>query len=334
MLVTARAGSEQNDHKGDRSLVNQATDSWGMEVNMLTSVSQRLIQFKRIAVLTDLGSGSEKMVDYAASLARWYGSELLLVHAYSPEFYAAIPPEPLPVWPASGLSPKQDAEQKVKALTDKLNLHPKVMIREASIGQILDEVDEYHPSLLVLATHGREGIEKWLGGSIAEEVFRRVQWPVLIQGPDCSQTESGLQKQFERVLYATDLSPASLTTLQYAAGIAHDHEAQLTVLYVEPDPKQGFSFDRVMAQQRLEDWLQDHIDGLSEALAGAYCNVDFGEPGAKIVAVAVQQQADLVVVGARGLGAISGAASHFLGGTAYKVSCSSKCPVLIVPQPR
>jgi nucleotide-binding universal stress UspA family protein len=100
---------------------------------MLTSVSQRLIQFKRIAVLTDLGSGSEKMVDYAASLARWYGSELLLVHAYPPEFYAGIPPESLPVWPASGLSPKQDAEQKIKALTDKLNLQDlrtKVMIHE------------------------------------------------------------------------------------------------------------------------------------------------------------------------------------------------------------
>lgn len=304
---------------------------------MLTSVSQRLIQFKRIAVLTDLGSGSEKVVGYAASLARWYGSELLLVHAYPPEFYAGIPPEPLPVWPASGLSPKQDAEQKVKALTDKLNLQDlrtKVMIRETSVGRILDEVDEYRPSLLMLATHGREGIGKWLLGSIAEEVFRRVQWPVLIQGPDCSQTESEPQKQFERILYATDLSAASLTTLQYASGIAHDHEAQLIVLYVEPGPKQGFSFDQTMAQQRLEDWLQDHMDGLSEALAGAHCIVAFGEPGARIVDVAVQQQADLVVVGARGLGAASGAASHFLGGTAYKVSCSSKCPVLIVPQPR
>ena len=112
---------------------------------MLTSVSQRLIQFKRIAVLTDLGSDSEKMVRYAASLARWYGSELLLVHACPPESSMAIPSEPLPVWPASGLAPKQDAEQKVKALADKLNLQD----LRANLRQIrrfhlatLDEVDE------------------------------------------------------------------------------------------------------------------------------------------------------------------------------------------------
>ncbi|MBZ5506139.1 MAG: universal stress protein [Acidobacteriia bacterium] len=304
---------------------------------MLTSVSQRLIEFKRIAVLTDLESNSEKMVRYAASLARWYGSELLLVHAYAPESSMAIPSQPLPVWPASGLPPKQDAEQKIKALTDKLNLHDlrtKAMIRETSIGRILDEVDECRPSLLVLATHGREGVAKWLVGSIAEEVFRRVQWPVLILGPGCSQTESAPQKQFERVLYATDMSAVSLTALQYASGISHDHEAQLIALYVEPDPKLGFSFNRVMAQQKLEDWLQDHIDGMSAALIGAHCLVDVGKPGTRIVEVAAQQQADLVVIGARGLGGISGPASHFIGGTAYEISCCSKCPVLIVPQPR
>jgi nucleotide-binding universal stress UspA family protein len=304
---------------------------------MLMSVSQRLIQFKRIAVLTDLGSDSEKMVRYAASLARWYGSELLLVHAYPPEFYPAIPPEPIPTWPASGLPPKQDAQERLKSLTDKLNLQdlaPKTMIREASIGMVLKELDEYHPSLVVLATHGREGVRKWLVGSVAEEVFRRVQWPVLVLGPSFSKTEAAPQKQFERVLYGTDLSAVSMTALQYAAGISHDHEAQLIALYVEPDPSQGFSFDRAMAEQRLQDWLQAHIDGLSEALVGAHCVVDFGKPEIKILEAVAQWQADILVLGARGLGAVSGPASHFLGGTAHEAICSSKCPVLIVPQPR
>ncbi len=304
---------------------------------MLMSVSQRLIQLRRIAVLTDLGSDSENMVRYAAALARWYGSELLLVHAYPPEFHAPLPPEPLPRWPASGLPPREDAEEKLKSLTRKLNLEdlaPKVLLREATIGTILDEVDEYRPSLLALASHGREGLRKWLVGSVAEEVFRRVQWPVLVVGPGSSSTERAPQKQFERVLYGTDLSGISVPALQYAAGISHDHEAQLVVLYVEPHPKKGFSFDRAMAQQRLQDWLEHSIDGLSDTLVGAECLVDFGKPEAKIVEAAAQQRADLVVLGARGLGAASRPASHFLGGTAYEVMCAAKCPVLIVPQPR
>jgi nucleotide-binding universal stress UspA family protein len=304
---------------------------------MLMSVSQRLIQLKRIAVLTDLRKDSENMVRYAASLARWYGSELLLAHAFPHDFHVPIPAGPLPSWAASGLPPKQDAEVKLKSLVDRLNLGdlaPKAMVREASIGMILKEVDEYRPSLLVLATHGREGIRKWLAGSVAEEVFRRVQWPVLLLGPASSQAEAAPQKQFERVLYGTDLSAVSVAALQYAAGISHDHEAQLTILYVEPDPEQGFSFDRAIAEQRLQDWLEGSIDGLSEMLVGAHHVVDFGKPQMKTVEAAAKERADLVVLGARGLGAVSGVASHVLGGTAYEVICAARCPVLIVPQAR
>jgi len=284
---------------------------------MTMNLSQRLIQCKRIAVLTDLGSDSEKTALYASSLARWYGSELSFFHA------------------ASGSASKRDAEEKLKSLINKTNIQdlaPKVVTREASVGTILEEVDEYRPSLLVLATHGRKGIRKWLVGSVVEEAFRKVQWPVLVLGPEFSIAATP-QKQFEQILYSTDLSPVSVTALQYAAGIAHDHEAQLTALYVESDPELGFSFDRAMAQQRMQDWMQDHINGSSTALTGAHYVVEFGKPETKIIEAAMERKTDLVVLGARGLGAVSGPASHFLGGTAYEVCCSSRCPVLIVPQP-
>lgn len=304
---------------------------------MLTIASERLIQFKRIAVLCDLSVESEKMARYAGSLARWYGAELLLVHAEPPEFYPGIPMEAVPMWPISGSPSRRDAEEKLRSFSDKLDLRdlsPKIFVGEGGIEVLLRKLEDYRPSLLALATHGREGIRKWLSGSVAEEVFRQVQWPVLVLGPGFTGRNGGPQKQFERVLYATDLSAVSLKPLQYAVGIAHDHEAQLIALYVEPDAKQGFSFDRGMAKQRLEDWLQDQIDGLSGALTGTMYLVDFGKPEKKIVAAAAEREADLIVLGAHGWGAAPALASHFFGGTAYEVICSSTCPVLIVPQLR
>jgi nucleotide-binding universal stress UspA family protein len=164
-------------------------------------------------------------------------------------------------------------------------------------------------------------------------VFRKIPWPVLILGPCCSEAVTTAQKQFERVLYATDLSMISVNALQYAASIAHDHEAQLIALYVEPDPKQGYTFDRAIAERRLKDWLQDCIDGLAATLTGVESVVDFGKPELKIIETANQKQADLIVMGARELGVASAVASHFVGGTAYEVCCCSKAPLLIVPQP-
>ncbi len=303
---------------------------------MILNATERLIELRRIAVLTDLSAGSEKAVQYAASFARWYGSELLIAHGYSPESYPSIPAQIVPTWPASGPPSREDAEKRIESLKQKLNLcdlKPKVLIEEATVGDLLREVDEYRPSLVIVATHGREGIGKWLTGSVAEEVFRKLQRPVMVIGPACPELGMTRQLQLERILYATDLSPVSVAALQYAASIAHDQGAQLVALYVESDPAQGFSFDRAMAQQRLEDWLQDRIDGLSGTLNSAQYVVQFGRPEQMIAETAAQQHANLVVLGARGLGSLSGLASHFLGGTAYEVCCSASSPVMIVPQP-
>ena len=62
--------------------------------------------------------------------------------------------------------------------------------------------------------------------------------------------------------------------------------------------------------------------------------VEFGKPENKIIEAAKAWKADVVVVGARGLGAAAGLPGHFLGGTAYEIARSLPCPLLIVPQLR
>lgn len=292
---------------------------------MLTTASARLIQFKRITVLTDLSDSSNPLIDYGAELARWYGSELLLVHSSS-DLDVAIPDRAL----------IHRAEGKVRSRISGLALHdlsPRIMVRK-DIETILKDLEDYHPSLLLMASHGREGLRKWLAGSVAEKVFKGVQWPVLVLGPNFACEKPERQKQFERVLYATDLSGAAVTALHYAAGIAHDHEAALMILYVKPDSGQGFTFDKVTAQQHLSDWLQDRIEVLGETLTDAQCMVDPGNPEERILEAVEQHKIDLVVLGERGSGMASGLASHLLEGTAYKVIRSARCPVLIVPQPQ
>jgi nucleotide-binding universal stress UspA family protein len=302
---------------------------------MITAV-HRLIQFSKIAVLTDLEHDAEMLLRYAGSLARWYGSQLLLVHGCSADEHIDQR-EPLPHWPAGESQRKEEDEKKIRALSQKFHLQDlvtKVVIRQTGIGELLHELEEYRPNLIVISTHGREGVRKWLGGSVCEEVFRTVQWPVMVLGPCVTENDPGAQKQFTSVLYATDMSAVSVSALQHAAGIAHDHDAQLAALYVDEKPEESFSFDRAMALQRLDDWLQDRVDGLSEALSGVRSIVESGKAETEIVKAAAQRHADLIVLGARGLRGATGLASHFIGGTAYEVVCGASCPVLIVPQPR
>jgi nucleotide-binding universal stress UspA family protein len=47
------------------------------------------------------------------------------------------------------------------------------------IGSILQAQERYQPDLLVLATHGRRGLARFVLGSVAEAVVRKASCPVL-----------------------------------------------------------------------------------------------------------------------------------------------------------
>jgi nucleotide-binding universal stress UspA family protein len=295
--------------------------------------TEHRVKFKNIALLTDLGSGSESTLRYAALLARWYGAKLVVAHSYSPENYVYVPAGPLPMWPPSAPATSEDVDERARTLVASLGVQDvvsRVLTKESTVAGLLQELESCRPDLLVLATHGRTGIRKWLAGSVTEEVFRRVRWPVLVLSPQsCAKPTD--EFSLRQVLFATDLSGVSGDALHYAAGIAQDHDAELLEVYVEPDKTQDYTFDRVLALQKLEDWLHEHMAAHGEMMGRAEHVVRFGEPAKEILETAATWKADLVVMGARGLGAMSALASHFIGGTAYEVACACSCPTLIVP---
>ncbi len=298
--------------------------------------TQRHLQLKTIAVLTDLGDDSDKLLRYAASLAQWYGSKLIIAHMSPTDVYHYISSQPFPAWPVGVLPLKEKAEKRIESLISKTGVEDvttEVVINESSIGDLLRDLESRRPDLLILATHGREGIKKMLIGSITEEVFRRVEWPVLVLGPH-TRREDTPPIRFRKVFCAIDLSAASVSALRYAAAMAEDHEAQLIVLHVETGSIEGFSFDRVMALQGLRDWVHSHVLAQGDVLRKAEYEIEFGQPENEILKAAAEFRPDAIVIGARGLGAAAGLASHFVGGTAYEVATQSNCPVLIVPRSR
>lgn len=62
-------------------------------------------------------------------------------------------------------------------------------LTEAPTRAIMDDVQRWHPDLIVMGTHGRHGLERMFIGSIAEGVVRRADVPVmLIHGKESTET--------------------------------------------------------------------------------------------------------------------------------------------------
>jgi nucleotide-binding universal stress UspA family protein len=88
-------------------------------------------------------------------------------------------------WPAAQM---KDAAQ--KALDDAhaaaMKLYPKTdaMLRQGGEWpQILEAIGAYDIDLVVMGTHGRQGLPRFLVGSVAEHIVRMSTVPVLTVGP-------------------------------------------------------------------------------------------------------------------------------------------------------
>ena len=79
----------------------------------------------------------------------------------------------------------------------------------------------HRPDLLVLATHGRDGLNRWLRGSVSEEVARRTHLPTLFIGPRSQgfvDSASG-EMRLQRILIPVAHAPSPLRSLNILASL-------------------------------------------------------------------------------------------------------------------
>ena len=141
-----------------------------------------------------------------------------------------------------------------------------------------------------------------------------------------------------RILVPTDLSPASLTALDYAAGLAQPFNAEVVVIFVvepivyaTPGDLYGAAADLgpVLQEQersgRLQ--LQKLHARYGKKIAKLRVVQQTGTPYTTIAAAAKKLRADLIVMSTHGR---TGLSHLFLGSVAEKIVRTSPCPVLTV----
>ena len=136
-----------------------------------------------------------------------------------------------------------------------------------------------------------------------------------------------------QILVPTDFSANSQAALRYAVCLAHAREAAtITLLYVDPgvvpldDEQLGIlEPNRLMAMMKLR---------IAERAVDVDVPVEervvYGEPGAKIVEVALDSGVDLIVMGTQGR---RGLPRVLMGSVAESVLRHAPCPVLFIKDP-
>lgn len=150
------------------------------------------------------------------------------------------------------------------------------------VDAILRSINDLHPDILVLGTHGRSGLDRRLLGSVAETVLRHAHLPVLTVRDATPPSAPPNHILCALPARATDTRP-----LEVAAALAARSGAALTVLSVAANGEPAGPAACAEVPERVR------------ASCDVRTVVRTGDPDLRILETAEELRASLLVVGGR-----------------------------------
>jgi nucleotide-binding universal stress UspA family protein len=205
---------------------------------------------------------------------------------------------------------------------------------EVRIGRAADQILEAasNVDLILIATHGRDGMTRWRLGSVADHVVRHAQCPTLVIGPNV-QIELA-PYAVNRILVPLDGSALAEEALPVATWLAQATDAELdlvrVVSLVIPGngiyDGMGYSVDLLT---EIEDAARAYLTGVAERLKSKVAlrsELMLGDAGDQLLAHMKDTPAQLVVLASHGR---SGVVRAALGSVADQM-LHGPAPVLIL----
>lgn len=282
----------------------------------------------KILLATDGSPSAELAAVTATTLARATDSELHVAY---------IGPWVPPRYIQSQLEAdrlKEHARARLSAQVEKVeNLGVSVAGDHLRIGEaaakLADLAEELQADLIVVGSRGQGRMRRALVGSVSDSLVRYAPSPVLVvRGKPITYPA--------RILVASDGSQDSALALQVAADLASKTGSELHLTVVGPGfplyeiPDNPMVFEEIVKAQRTqaEKVISEEVEKIQQlGVSSVETHLKAGVPAEEITVVAEEVEADLVVVGSRGLNPMK---RVLLGGVSDSVVRHAHCPVLVV----
>ena len=248
---------------------------------------------KPIICGTDFSGNATRAANAAVALSKLLGAPLRLVHAS--------------VIPRSALT-EEHLRSEAQRLRD-AGADPTAEVIEGDADQVLMQAAQQHAArLVVVSSLGRRGPVRWLLGSVAERTAESSPVPTLVVR-DAAPFEAWARgERALKVFVGADFTASSDAALRWIAELRQSGPCEVVVGYVDWPPEEaarlGFSGGIALSGNRSEIQRvleRDVREKVTRVLGGENVQVrvvgNWGRTDAPLVEMAVESQADLVVVG-------------------------------------
>lgn len=197
---------------------------------------------------------------------------------------------------------------------------------------ILRYATEQDIDLIVMGTHGRTGVERYLLGSVTEKVVRLSDVPVLTVK---AEADGEVVYPYTDILVPTDGSEGAEAAIEPAVDIASTYHARVHGLSVIDTMAIGVDVRSGAVLDALEESAQSAVETIEQQATNASVSavetaIHHRNPYRTIRSYVGEHDIDLVVMGTHGR---SGIERYLLGSVAEKTVRTSPVPVMTVRQP-
>ena len=212
----------------------------------------------------------------------------------------------------------KEAKQKLAAL----KLKGTVCKEQGAVAPVILKRAPKRDGFLVVGSQGLDALDRFMLGSVSTNLIHHATCPVLVVKNEAAP--------LRRIILATDGSEASakalecvLTTFQPDRSTGKGGPMPIHVSVIHVMPFVSYPGLKEAGYKLIERSVQKLIK--AGFTAEPLCQ--FGRPAEEIMKTAASYHADLIVMGAKGLGAI---ARFLLGSVSTRVVQHSNCTVLVV----
>ena len=293
-----------------------------------------MLSINNLLVARDFSSVSDRAVRYAFDLAARTGAILHVLHAE--------------VLHEAGDGDDRSLSDDLEGLREELKetgaLPPEavntVRIKEATRRDvspgpaIMNYAAEADVDLIALGTRGRRGARRILLGSVAEEVVRQADRPVLtVRGAEDEEPVHA-PESIDRILVPVDFSEHAREAMQTAKEWAALYDARIDALHVVPEKlNPAFYVGGVKSiydmHPDIEEKVQKRLDAFLAETGGPavdiHSRVQVGNAAPDIVEFVGENEVDLVMMSTHGR---TGLDRFLLGSVSEKVIRHVRCPVI------
>lgn len=204
----------------------------------------------------DGSEGAAEALHHAAEIAHWADATIhvLFVADTTRDSVTVVETQVVDALVQKGEDIVEDAEKTLSTLGADYDSD---VVQGNPVPTIVEYAERYDHDLVVMPTHGREEVSRYLVGSVTEKVIRLSSVPVLTAR---MQPDEQLTFPYENILIPTDGSTGATHAAEHGLSLAADLNATVHALSVMDDTSLGLDVRSIVSGQENEQAATDAIE--------------------------------------------------------------------------